>query len=466
MRDHQFDRLTRGVEHRFPRRDLPALLMPALGAFGMLGTSCSDASARKKSPRKKRPACRAGLTPCKVKKGKKKKTVCVDVQTDPAHCGRCGNRCSARQDCSAGVCSTCSITVSPGDDVQQAIDATPVGGRLCLTAGIFQISHELVVDSDLSIVGMGESTVLQGSGDSRIFRVEPSVTASLSDMHIAGGRAENGGGIRNYGDLTLERCEIRDCQATHPGSSGYGGGILSADSTDPGRVRLTMRNCTITGNKASNYFGGGLASLGRGGVTLTECRFDQNEAYGGAAIFLDGPAKLDTCTIVNNSGIDGTIYALDKLSLIDCLIADNTAEEAGGGLYAYFACGELQRVSLLNTVIRDNRATTGGAIFADASELHLQASIIKGNRAVGDEFNSVGGGIAAMRDQNFSGHWCGSLVLDDSSISENVADADGGGIWSFNPSGEKNITFLNGSSVTANTPNNCGGVAIAGCTND
>jgi hypothetical protein len=29
---------------------------------------------------------------------------CVDIQTDPQHCGTCGVACTANQDCVNGVC--------------------------------------------------------------------------------------------------------------------------------------------------------------------------------------------------------------------------------------------------------------------------------------------------------------------------------------------------------------------------
>ena len=48
-----------------------------------------------------RTRCAAGLRRCKA--GTKKP--CVDLATDPAHCGACGNACAVGETCAAGVCT-------------------------------------------------------------------------------------------------------------------------------------------------------------------------------------------------------------------------------------------------------------------------------------------------------------------------------------------------------------------------
>jgi len=56
-------------------------------------------------------ACPAGQTECPAGSGH-----CVDTQTDEANCGACGNACAAGQTCEGGVCTgggTCSGTEDP-----------------------------------------------------------------------------------------------------------------------------------------------------------------------------------------------------------------------------------------------------------------------------------------------------------------------------------------------------------------
>ena len=58
-----------------------------------------------------------------------------------------------------------------------------------------------------------------------------------------------------------------------------------------------------------------------------------------------------------------------------------------------------------------------------------------------------------------------SLTLNDTSVTNNTATSEssnrGGGVFNWGAP----VTLANGSTVTGNTPDNCAGTAIAGCTN-
>jgi hypothetical protein len=77
------------------------------------------------------PACGPGLDACGA--------TCVDLASDTANCGRCGNACPAGQVCSLGVCSTeCAdgLTVCRGVCIDTATDPANCGrcGNPCPTA--------------------------------------------------------------------------------------------------------------------------------------------------------------------------------------------------------------------------------------------------------------------------------------------------------------------------------------------
>ena len=94
----RFDLLAKNVAtRRAAARGLAAAL-----AAGLAAASPTLGQARKKH-------CRHDLTRCTVAAGPgRRKTVCVDTDTDPAHCGGCGRACApphALARCAGGICT-------------------------------------------------------------------------------------------------------------------------------------------------------------------------------------------------------------------------------------------------------------------------------------------------------------------------------------------------------------------------
>src|SRR5690606_27757397 len=80
--------------------------LAALTAAGLACNSSSDEGSLGNDPGA---SCAAGQELCSGS--------CVDLVSDPAHCGACGNACDASLVCSS---STCTDTCAPGE--------TPCGG--------------------------------------------------------------------------------------------------------------------------------------------------------------------------------------------------------------------------------------------------------------------------------------------------------------------------------------------------
>ena len=102
----------------------------------------------------------------------------------------------------------------------------------------------------MTITGPAAGVTVSGNNASRVFQVDPSVTASISGLTITGGNTTgSGGGLYNGGTTTLTNCTVSGNSATSYG--GYGGGLYNGGT-------LTMTNCTVSGNSAS--YGGGVSS--------------------------------------------------------------------------------------------------------------------------------------------------------------------------------------------------------------
>ncbi len=135
---------------------------------------------------------------------------------------------------------------------------------------------------------------------------------------------------------------------------------------------------------------------------------------GGAGIAIGAP-NLVTLRNVTVRGCDaeegggGILQVGGELTLIDCMLDDNSSDIDGG---AVSIDGVLR---LINTEITNNSARgQGGGVFADGSVFHASGGMISGN--TGD----FGGGL--FTDANVNATLVGSL------ISDNTAEEKGGGI--------------------------------------
>src|SRR5262249_6286024 len=92
-----------------------------------------------------------------------------------------------------------------------------------------------------TITGPAAGVTVDGGGLSRVFQIDGLVTASISGLTITGGNsASNGGGVNNYGSLTLTNCTVSGNSVSAYYPNGFGGGVQNSGS-------LTLTNCTVSG---------------------------------------------------------------------------------------------------------------------------------------------------------------------------------------------------------------------------
>ncbi len=194
---------------------------------------------------------------------------------------------------------------------------------------------------------------------------------------------------------------------------GPGAGLLTIDANGFARVlhiepaaNSTWYICgiTLTDGDAGSSFGrngGGLlfdSSNGDGTVTLEDVVITGNNGYEGGGIFHE----------------NGTLIIRRST------ISDNTAVNAGGGIFAEETAGE---VTIENSTISGNSAAFGGGLF-NGQEVTITASTISGNFSEGN-----GGGIV-----HFDSDGSVDLTITHSTITANTAASDlsggdGGGLY-------------------------------------
>ena len=204
---------------------------------------------------------------------------------------------------------------------------------------------------------------------------------------ITGGWANNGGGICNYGTLTIQGVRITGCKAAQ-----QGGGIKNnAGAT------LTVISSIITGNSAPN--GGGIYNIEGGtmtisgievGSTLSWCSISNNTATeDGGGIVNRGTATITAAYISNNEAANsgGGIWNSGTLSIatqyLSVEIKNNTCNGEGGGLWNR---GTLNMHGVINVknntnvyaagvssnlYLKDGTKINVTGLFAGACEIHV-----------------------------------------------------------------------------------------------
>jgi hypothetical protein len=306
--------------------------------------------------------------------------------------------CDDGNPCTAGVCNqengSCGATpvadgvlcVGEAGTCEQSrcvMACTETGIRTAIVAGggpyVFDCDRpttlttqaEIIIDNDVILDGDNNLT-LDADGRHRVLSVSAEFRpiVELHNLTVTGGAAADfGGGIRNFGTLTLDNCTVSGSTANDGGGASnsgiltvvnsiisenaatFGGGGLDNDDT------LKVTNSTISENSAFN--GAGLRN--RASATLTDTTVERNTttAMGGSeeaggAISNTSDLALVGCTVtenvaevfvtagivnymgnltITNSTVSGNLgrglYTMGTATLISCTLSGNTGEVAG-----------------------------------------------------------------------------------------------------------------------------------------
>jgi hypothetical protein len=173
----------------------------------------------------------------------------------------------------------------------------------------------LTINKNLDIEGPVSNLVsISGNNATEVFEID-SGTVTLSGLMIKqGGPAfasgTFGGGIDNFGVLTVSQCTVSD------NSAGNGGGIFN----EPGAT-LTVSSCRLSANSAIN--GGGINNDG-GTVTISNSTLSGNSAGQGGGIFNGGTLTISDSTLSGNAANQGggiyndggaTLFVLDNSTI-------------------------------------------------------------------------------------------------------------------------------------------------------
>jgi hypothetical protein len=283
-----------------------------------------------------------------------------------------------------------------------------MGAEITLKSGQLELSNTTV---PIAIDGPGAGLTISGNNASRVFLIDPNVTASISGLTITGGNPPSpgpyslpeGGGVYNQGALTLEDVTVSGNTAMNNSDvTGAGGGVFNASS-----ATATLINCSITGNIAGTEFFGGFGAglFNAGTMTATGCTVSGNVGVLGSGLANYGTATLDGCSISGNLGYNGTVETgrgAATLTVAGCSISGNS----GGGIVARYGT-----LSLTDSSVENNAYNTGVTAW---NALTITDCTISGNSG------QYGGGLAVG----------GPATITDCTISDNSSPSIyGGGVF-------------------------------------
>lgn len=266
-------------------------------------------------------------------------------------------------------------------------------------------------------------------------------------------------GLDHYGDgggiavMGISSADIVSCDISRNTAS-YGGGVhvqtynAGGKSAGDGISSVTIKNCKISDNFCGyNHRGGGI-DIDSAAAEITNCTISGNVVSG------------ENWANTFGGGIH-IYYPKGPVTITDCLITGNFANNSGGGVYVTGSWGITDYTPVIkNCLISDNTATTnGGGIYVSGLYLAVDNCTIIGNKNPG--YVVASGGTAGDEHGGGGGIFVGdaALLMTNSTVTKNSTyyGAGGGGIYYNGTTWSDNM--ISNCSIVDNSARN-GGVEI------
>jgi hypothetical protein len=333
-------------------------------------------------------------------------------------------------------------------------------------AGLPAISGTLTVNGNHATIARAQNAprfrIIDNWGDLTLNQV--TITGGHAtdgvgtDSYGEGNPGQSGGGIRNWGPLTIIDSIITgntagagapgaDATATtragRGGLGGFGGGIASYWFTP---VTMTITNSQITNNTT------GAGGQGGNGTDTKPGAMGGSGGYGGGIDLTSGTVlRMTGSNVTGNRTAAGAPGGTGGAAGGGA--GDGGSGGSGAGIFVSTDQGNSLHPTITKTKIAGNEAGQGGDAGTPGPDGYPGWS----------GFGGSGGGLSVFYD---------TLTLNSSTITENIAGGPGAGSFPLPASGggihtlNGQVTLTNDTTVTANNPNNCDDPeAVPGCTN-
>lgn len=311
-------------------------------------------------------------------------------------------------------------------------NTTANGGGVRVQDAAFDMEFVQVTDNLANESGGG--VALEGG-------VEATIMDSFFFQNTGAINAISAGGGLSFRNFEGEQGFLHITNSEFNDNEGWQGGAGIGFFAQTAEFTMTNTDLTLNDTKLAFGPGGGLWTQG-GRVTIIGGTIDKNSADGyGGGMYMNSPGLVRAVAFDDNGALGaGGLYAVDVNSdiLLDRLtITNNDATSIGGGAL-------IDRLRMTNTFVSFNTAGDhGGGIMADSPSFTIDHSTISSNEAkTGD-----GGGLFIPS---------GGGVIENVSMTANLAHDSGGGIYVGEPTGFESLDwppapiFVNFTTIAAN----------------
>jgi nitrous oxidase accessory protein NosD len=279
--------------------------------------------------------------------------------------------------------------VDPYCTIAEAIAAALTGDTIRVAAGTY--SENLTIAKSISLRGENRATtIIDGSDLGAVVDIEAGYDVALQHVTVTNGSntgsLDGGGGIHSRGNLNLSNCVVSDNYAEP-----QGGGIYNHTGSTMSINRCIIENNIVDPAGWTGLGGGGIYNYGTLTVEDSTVRNNQaddspsDDAYGGGIYNHDGTMILERVTISGNTstGIGGGVMISQSVggstTMINVTVAGNTSR-VGGGLGVTGGPGG-GPTTINNSTIAGNISTytASGAGINTYGPVTLQNTIVDDN---------------------------------------------------------------------------------------
>ena len=227
---------------------------------------------------------------------------------------------------------------------------------------------------------------------------------------------------------------------------------------DPKKINSVLKNLSITGGRA--WFGGGIRYYGEDlnySLEISDCIVSNNYGqYGGGMMIQGGIVTLTDGTVIgnNSSSNGGGIYANTgtTVTLNGATISNNTTTSGGAGIYI---SGDGSNIGSTNFIINGNTTISENSAGSDGGGILIEnakLSVDGDNNVIkNNSSNGAGGGLYSLNS---------NITMKKSEISNNATFNNGNGGGFYSTDSTVNLTDCNFTSN--NSDKNGGGLYITG----